>query len=113
MAVDEENLDSSVSKTGMDEYSPLLSTPVSITPPKADHAQQRRRRAYIVVFALLICVTSGVIIFEPALARIFESAYCRAWYQEHDPALIGPGGVEEVHCKIPQVQENVASLTGT
>jgi hypothetical protein len=112
MAVNEENLHSSVSKTGMDEYSPLLSAPVSITPPKTDHAQQRRRRMYIVVFTLLICVTASVIIFEPALARIFESAYCRAWYQEHDPASIGPGGVEEAHCKIPQVQRDVASLTG-
>jgi hypothetical protein len=113
MAVDEENLHSSVSKTGMDEYSPLLSTPVSITLPKTDHAQQRRRRTYIVAFTLLICINSSVIILESALARIFESAYCRAWYQEHDPAMIGPGGVEEAHCKIPQVQKDVASLTGT
>jgi hypothetical protein len=97
----------------MDEYSPLLSTPVSITPPKTDHAQQSRRRTYIVAFTLLICLNLSVIIFEPALARIFESVYCRAWYQEHDPALIGPGGVEEAHCKIPQVQRDVASLTGT
>jgi hypothetical protein len=112
MAADEENVHSSVSKTEMEEYSPLLSTPVSITLPKTDHAQQHRRRTYIVAFTLLICVNLSVIIFEPALARIFESAYCRAWYQKHDPALIGPGGVEEAHCKIPQVQRDVASLTG-
>jgi hypothetical protein len=112
MAFDEENLHSSVSKTEMDEYSPLLSTPPSITPPKTDHAQQRRRRTYIVAFTLLTCVNLSVTIFEPALARIFESAYCRAWYREHDPALIGPGGVEEAHCKIPQVQRDVASLAG-
>ena len=112
MAVDEENLHSSVSKTEMDEYSPLLSTPASITPPETDHAQQRRRRTYIVAFTLLTCINSSAIIFEPALARICESAYCRAWYQEHDRALIGPGGVEEAHCKIPQVQRDVASLAG-
>ena len=112
MVADEENLHGPASKTGMDEHSPLLSTPVLTTPPKSDRAQQHRKRTYIVAFTLLTCISLSVIIFEPALARIFESAYCRAWYQEHNPALIGPGGVEEVHCKIPQVQRDVASLTG-
>jgi hypothetical protein len=112
MVADEENLHSPASKTEMDEHSPLLSTPVLTTPPKTDHAQQHRKRTYIVAFTLLTCISLSVTIFEPALARIFESAYCRAWYQEHNPALIGPGGVEEAHCKIPQVQRDVASLTG-
>jgi hypothetical protein len=112
MVADEENLHNPASKTEMDESSPLLSTPVSTTSPKPDQAQQHRRRTYIIAFTLLICLSLGVVIFEPALARLFESAYCRTWYQEHDPALIGPGGVEEAHCKIPQVQRDVASLTG-
>jgi hypothetical protein len=112
MVVDEESLHGSASKTEMDEYSPLLSTPVSTASSKPDQAQQHRRRTYIVAFTLLICVSLSIIIFDPALARIFESAYCRAWYREHDPALIGPGGVEEAHCKIPPVQRDVASLTG-
>lgn len=114
MAVDEENWYSVTSKVMTDDTSPLLSTPwsASATPRNTNDTQLHRRRTYTVALILLICVNLGVIIFEPAQARIFESAFCRAWYQEHDPALIGPGGVEEMHCKIPQVQKDVASLTG-
>lgn len=114
MAIDEENWDSPTSKIMTDDTSPLLSTPLSAsaTPHNTNATQLHRRRTYIVAFVLVTCITLSVIIFEPAQARIFESAICRAWYRKHNPALIGPGGVEEVHCKIPQVQKDVASLTG-
>jgi hypothetical protein len=112
MAIDEENLYSSNPEIKMDEISPLLSTPASAIPPDTHADHLHRRRAYVVAFFLLVCINLSAIIFEPAQARIFESAFCRAWYQEHNPAMIGPGGVAEVHCKIPQVQKDVASLTG-
>jgi hypothetical protein len=112
MAIDEESLNHSISKVKMDETSPLLSTPGLATRPVANAAQLHRRRVYVVAFFLLTCINLSAIVFEPAQARIFESAFCRAWYQEHNPALIGPGGVEEAQCKIPQVQRDVASLTG-
>jgi hypothetical protein len=112
MAINEESLNHSIPKAKMDETSPLLSTPGLATQPDTNAAQLRRRRVYVVAFILVTCINLSGIVFEPAQARIFESAFCRAWYQEHDPALVGPGGVAEAHCKIPQVQRNVASLSG-
>ena len=112
MAIDQETLCSSASKIEMDETSRLLSPPPSTAPQQTNEAQLHRRRAYVVIFLLLACFSLSVIIFEPAQARLFESAYCQAWYQDHEPALVGPGGVEEAYCKIPQVQRDVASLSG-
>lgn len=112
MAIDEENENSPSPRIKMDETSPLLFTPASTNTPDPNAVQSLRRRAYVAAYALLTCLSLSVVLFEPAQARIFESAFCRAWYQEHNPVLIGPGGVEEVHCKIPQVQRDVASLTG-
>jgi len=114
MSIDEESMFKPVAEGRMEETSPLLSTSPLTTPPtwKGDR-HQYHRRAYVVIFFLLTAVNLGVAVFEPAQARLFESVYCRAWYQEHDPALVTPGGVvAEVHCKIPPVQRDVASLTG-
>lgn len=117
MAADEESWDNSSSKIRMDEISPLLSAPASPSsaappPPNTDAGQRRRWRVYVVAFILVVCVNLSLVVFEPAQARLFESALCRAWYQEHNPAMIGPGGVDEMHCKIPHVQQDVASLSG-
>lgn len=45
--------------------------------------------------------------------RIFESIICHSYYKIHDPSRIGDGGaVDERHCKIDAVQEELAVLTG-
>ena len=113
MAIDEENLYGVGSEVNMEECSPLLSVSAPIDPPERTDGQLHLRRAYFVVLFLVTCLNLSVFIFEPAQARILESGYCRIWYREHNPALVGPGGVAEVHCKIPLVQRQVASLTGT
>lgn len=51
----------------------------------------------------------------PALTRVFESIYCRQYYETHDPSKIGGdgrGGVEEGLCKNSTVQGQVAMLKG-
>lgn len=45
--------------------------------------------------------------------RIYESIICRSYYQTNDPSRIGDGGVvDERHCKVDAVQEELAVLTG-
>lgn len=113
MATDEENARSSTSKVEMEETSPLLFTAGPSAPLETKDTQLRCSRACIITFLVVTCINLSAVIFEPAQARIFESAYCLAWYEDHDPALISPGGVPEVYCKIPRVQRDVASLIGT
>ena len=112
MAVDEETLRTAKPEVEMSETSPLLSTPSTRPSPKADHAEQHRTRTYVVALVLLNAINLGDLVLGPATARIYESVYCRNWYREHDPSLVGPGGVEEMYCKIPNVQRDVSSLVG-
>jgi len=111
MAVDEENLRSPKRQVEMDETFPLLSTSSSPAPSKVDYVQQHRTRTYFVALVLLNVITLGSIILDPATARIYESAYCHEYYETHDPSLLLPGGVDEIYCKIPQVQRDVSLLT--
>lgn len=45
--------------------------------------------------------------------RIYESIICHSYYKNTDPSRIGDGGlVDEQHCKVDPVQEELAVLTG-
>lgn len=45
--------------------------------------------------------------------RIYESIICHGYYKTNDPSRIGDGGVvDERHCKVDAVQEELAVLTG-
>ncbi len=112
MAVDEETLGNSPTKIEMDETVPLLSTATSPASTKPGQTQQHRTRTYLVTLSLLVALNLGDVVLGPATARIYESVYCHEWYRNHDPSLIGPGGVEESNCKIPNVQRDVSSLVG-
>jgi hypothetical protein len=63
----------------------------------------------------IITLTGGDELIQPAQTRVFESIYCRAYYAEHDPSLIGTDGgdgVAEKYCKGAVVQGEVAMLKG-
>ena len=45
--------------------------------------------------------------------RIYESIICHRYYKTNDPSHVGDGGVvDERHCKVDAVQEELAVLTG-
>lgn len=47
------------------------------------------------------------------ILRIYESIVCYNFYKVANPSLIGEGGlVDELHCKIDPVQEELAILIG-
>lgn len=53
-----------------------------------------------------------MIIIVPTIA-LLERSICHTYYAEHDPRVIGPGGlVNERLCKIGPVQEQLAVLRG-
>lgn len=82
------------------------------------HFQRRKpSRTLIIVLILLYLVflDLGYELIVPAQTRIFEKIYCRLYYEEHDPSLIGSdgkGGVDERWCKVTEVQGEVAMLKG-
>jgi len=71
----------------------------------------------VALFLALWVMSSGIgdALIMPALTRVMESIYCRDHYRIHKPSLIGSDGsdgVKEVHCKIAEIQGNVAMLKG-
>ncbi|KAK0653248.1 hypothetical protein DIS24_g6213 [Lasiodiplodia hormozganensis] len=90
-----------------DERSPLL-------PPHSPSAPARPRWSPATIsYLFLLIIIAGVAadgISAPALTRIYEAIYCRQYFAEHDPSLIGRDNVPEKFCKIPAVQGKVAML---
>ncbi|KAF2434683.1 MFS general substrate transporter [Tothia fuscella] len=108
------------------ETTPLLSpssdeTPVSTTRHPRNEAAEATpgKSSHILVLTLLllyvIFLDLGYELIVPAQTRIFESIYCKEYYQKHDPSLIGSDGndgVDEKWCKVSAVQGDVAMLKG-
>lgn len=89
-------------------------------PPPTPHPSATQRKASslrlnVTIIILLLILTTNFPYHLQVLPRfrIWEIIYCRKYYQEHDPSLIGPGGVvEERYCKIENVQSQIALLKG-
>lgn len=89
--------------------------------PTRKHSRSPR---FVIMCILLATLAVGIgdQLEETPLMRIFESVYCYQYWETHDPSLlnmgrdrVGPGavgGVDEWHCKIPDVQGRVATLAG-
>ncbi|KAL1617925.1 hypothetical protein SLS56_010765 [Neofusicoccum ribis] len=79
-------------------------------------AHRRKWSPAAISYLFLLVIIAGVTaenVSLPAFTRIYESIYCRQYYAEHDPSLIGRDGgdgVPEEFCKISQVQGEVAML---
>ncbi|KHN96400.1 Major facilitator superfamily domain, general substrate transporter [Metarhizium album ARSEF 1941] len=99
------------------QASPLL-PPVSGRHDEATQTKRDKTGAVVVVVRLLLYTTFLDLSFwlmEPAQTRIFERIYCREYYLEHEPSLIGSDGrrgVDEKWCKVSWVQAEVAFLKG-
>lgn len=100
------------------ETSPLLSpsaAPVHSETQSSQFTPKKPSRARIIILLLLYLVflDLGYELIVPAQTRVFEQVYCRLYYEEHDPSLIGSDGkdgVDEKWCKVDVVQGEVAML---
>ncbi len=107
------------------EHSPLLSSfpeprldDILKEPPNSParvgtNALQLRTITLIAICAISLGFADELI--GPAQTRVLESIFCRSYYREHDPSMIGSDGgdgVAEHLCKIEEVQSNLAMLTG-
>ncbi|OJD35970.1 mfs transporter [Diplodia corticola] len=98
------------SSHGLDEQSPLLPRHPAPSTPKAKWSPAAI--SYLFLLVIVVGVAADAV-STPALTRIYESIYCRRYFAEHDPSLIGRDGrdsVPEELCKVPKVQGEVAML---
>lgn len=66
-----------------------------------------------VIMALVFLFDFSSSLTGASTLRIYESIICHSYYKIHDPSRIGDGGlVDERHCKVAAVQEELAVLTG-
>ncbi|MCJ1351791.1 MAG: hypothetical protein MMC33_001775 [Icmadophila ericetorum] len=96
------------------ETSPLLShfPPPQLSPPRTKASSIRKSVIIGILFLILTSNLPYLLQILPRL-RIWEIIYCRRYYEEHDPSLIGEDGlVEEKYCKVESVQSQVAYLKG-
>jgi MFS family permease len=101
------------------EQTPLLrpSSPHEPIEEPSKSRPGRRSERFIVSVLILAVLTVGTgdELIQPALTRVFESIYCRSYYAQHDPSLIGSDGgdgVAEEFCKNHVIQGEVAMLRG-
>lgn len=78
--------------------------------PKAQHSSY-----YVLGLVLTIVFAADLAgsISKAPLIRIYESIICNEYYKDADPSLLSENAhVEERHCKVATVQEELALLRG-
>jgi hypothetical protein len=105
--------------TQASEQTPLLPprSPRSVNTEISSPESKKSSSLLIITLVLLFVLSleAGDQMIGPAQTRVFESIYCRQYYEKHDPSAIhGPGrnGVDEELCKISVIQGQVAMLKG-
>ena len=87
-------------------------------PPLSDPQKNKRPRTssrygVFVIFLLLSIISLAIRLLNLPLNRVIELRYCKEYYQQHDPSVIGSdGSVPEELCKINEVQKKLAWLEG-
>jgi hypothetical protein len=107
-------------RTNVHESSPLLpgfAVGSDALPKDTGTSRRTPSRTFVVVLLLLYVVflDLGYELIQPAQTRVLESIFCRQYYEQHDPSLIGSDGrdgVDEKWCKVPGVQGELAMLKG-
>ena len=95
------------------ETSPLLSNPTQNQYPKLRTAKTLHRKVILLMLLIILAVDVPSYLQSIPRVRLYEIVYCRQYYQEVDPGLIGPGGVvDEALCKVNSVQSQIALLIG-
>lgn len=76
-------------------------------------SQLLRLRTWGVAFTLIFILDLSSSLIDTPLLRICESIICQNYYRLMDPSMISKNGsIEEKHCKINPVQEELALLFG-
>lgn len=95
----------------------LLAESRTFEPPRQWRSGNFRILVTLLAMATLNSLTLQILI--PAEIRIFESIYCKDWFETHEASvgsglvgLLSDGGIDEHYCKIPPVQKQVSSLRG-
>jgi len=87
-------------------------------PPPPDPQQKKQpsissHSGVLLLFLLLGIINLAIRLLNLPLNRIIEWRYCKEFYQQHDPSVIGPdGSIPEELCKINEVQKKLAWLQG-
>ncbi|MCJ1309861.1 hypothetical protein MMC25_003522 [Agyrium rufum] len=110
---------SAFSQHSTSERSPLLSFPNPATvndaasTPKRPTASSLHNRVVIILVLLVIAIDLPAYFQSVPRVRLLEGIYCKNYYLEHDPSVIGPGGmVPEAYCKLNSIQKELALLRG-
>ena len=99
----------------LDESAPLLGPPnQNADRPPLQTPEEAKRASRFMFFMLLIVVVidMGGFLQTVPLKRIFEAAFCTQYYQKENPRLVGDDGqIDELLCKVPEIQAKVAMLS--
>jgi hypothetical protein len=97
------------------ENTPLIRPSTSTSPSSSSESKASPTFIITLIIFIIITLGCGDELIGPAQTRVYESIYCRRYYEIHDPSFIGSDGgdgVAEKFCKIPIVQGEVAMLKG-
>ncbi|KAI0878294.1 major facilitator superfamily domain-containing protein [Hypoxylon argillaceum] len=102
------------------QTSPLLAlrgSPEHPTSRRIETPRHEHSRSLVIALILLYIgfLDLPYELITPAQTRVFEQIYCKLYYREHDPSLIGSDGrdgVLEKWCKVDWVQAEVAVVKG-
>ena len=105
---------------GLPEDAPLLSPSLHIIgshtePTEALRERPSQLRILTILFLYVLVLNFGFELILPAQTRVFEAIYCKAYYEKHEPGLIGSDGgdgIDEKWCKVGVIQGEVAMLKG-
>ena len=114
MAVEAVSGDAEARDNG-NERTPLLNHSLEepCTPEQRPKAKDIRFRALALLYATVTALAVSMILQDAPAVRLVEIFYCRRFYEEHNPDLMGDNGVvDEEYCKIDVVQSQVAFLKG-
>ena len=105
---------------GLAEDTPLLSPSIHTVdshtePTDALRERPSQLRILTILFLYVLILNLGFELILPAQTRVFEAIYCKGYYEEHEPGLIGSDGgdgIDEKWCKVGVIQGEVAMLKG-
>lgn len=104
---------SALGQGASNEQSPLLEDEARAKDGVALNSSQQRfqRRVLGPVMLLVFLADFAAMLVTAPYTRLLESVVCYNFYSTVDPSIIGgDGSVDEHHCKVNPVQEEVAFL---
>lgn len=105
--------------TTTEETTSLLSSSSHVDDETEPNQVPQKGPSQTLIIALLqlylVFLDLGYELIVPAQTRVFETIYCKQYYEKHNTSLIGSDGadgVDEKWCKVSAVQGKVSMLKG-